>query len=137
MAHSTVIVSSAARSRRAAERAHRIRVWIAGMTALLLLFWIAAWAIVTGVLEIISAIRLRTVIEHEWSWIIGGVLSVLFGAIMIAQPGAGALAVVWLIGAYAILFGFSLFALAWRVYSFEQAEHEHRGGASAHQPVAP
>jgi uncharacterized membrane protein HdeD (DUF308 family) len=106
------------------------------ITALVLLYLIGAWAIITGVLEIISALRLRKVIEHEWAWVIGGALSVVFGLIMIGQPGVGALAVLWLIGTYAILFGFSLFILAWRVHEFEHKEHGHPGGASA-QPVAP
>ncbi|HEV2235870.1 MAG TPA: DUF308 domain-containing protein, partial [Ktedonobacterales bacterium] len=64
------------------------------MTALVLLYFIALWAIVTGVLEVISALRLRKVIEHEWAWIVSGALSIVFGLIMIAQPGAGALAVI-------------------------------------------
>ncbi len=108
-----------------------------GLTALVLLYIIAAWAIVSGILEIVSAVRLRTIIEHEWAWIVSGVLSILFGLIAIAQPGAGALAIIWLIGAYAILFGISLCLVAWRIRELEQAEHGHRGGASVQQPFVP
>src|SRR6516164_11780427 len=73
-----------------------------GMTALVLLMFIASWAIVIGVLQIWGAIRLRKEIEGEWLLALSGLLSVAFGVIMFAQPGAGALAVVWLIGSFAI-----------------------------------
>ena len=108
-----------------------------GLSALVLLYWIAAWAIAIGVLEIISAFRLRGVIEHDWTWIISGLLSVIFGVILIARPGAGALAVVWIIGIYAVLFGVSLFVLAWRVRELEQSDRGHPGGAGVPRPVAP
>jgi uncharacterized membrane protein HdeD (DUF308 family) len=91
-----------------------------GLTALVLLFIIAAWAIVKGALEVVSAVRLRKVIDNEWAWIAGGILSVIFGLILLVFPGAGALAVVWLIGAYAILFGITLVGVAWRVRELGQ-----------------
>ena len=91
-----------------------------GLTALALLFVIAAWAILTGVLEVIVAVRLRQVIEHEWAMIFSGVLSVLFGIVLLVAPGAGALAVVFLIGAYAIIFGIALLGLAWRLREHSQ-----------------
>lgn len=106
------------------------------LTALLLLYFIAAWAIITGVLEVISGYRLRHAVEHEWAWLLSGILSVLFGVLLIARPETGALAVVWLIGAFAVLFGISLFILAWHLREIERAEHGHAGGASAQQPVA-
>jgi len=83
-----------------------------GMTALVLLMFIASWAIVIGVLQIWGAIRLRKEIEGEWLLALSGALSVAFGVIMFAQPGAGALAVVWLIGWFAILAGCVYIALA-------------------------
>jgi len=86
-----------------------------GLTALTLVYIIAAWAIVTGVLELIAAVRLRNVISNEWTLGFAGVLSVVFGVLLFAQPGAGALAVVWIIGVYAVIFGIALLALAWRL----------------------
>jgi uncharacterized membrane protein HdeD (DUF308 family) len=91
-----------------------------GLTALALLFVIAAWAIVTGALEVVAAIRMRNVIDNEWTLIIAGVLSVLFGVVLLAQPGAGALAIVWLIGLYAVVFGIALLALSWRLRGLQQ-----------------
>jgi uncharacterized membrane protein HdeD (DUF308 family) len=85
-------------------------------TATLVLAFIAAWAIVTGVFEIAAAIWLRKVIEGEWILILAGAASVLFGVLLMLQPVAGALALVWLIGAYAIVFGvlFSILAFELR-----------------------
>lgn len=86
-----------------------------GITALALLFYIAIWAIATGVLEIASAIALRKEIEHEWMLGLSGLASVVFGALLVARPGAGALAVLWIIGAYAVVFGALLVLLAFKV----------------------
>jgi uncharacterized membrane protein HdeD (DUF308 family) len=91
-----------------------------GLTALVLLYIIAFWAVLTGVLEVVAAVRLRRVITNEWGLIIGGVLSVLFGVVLIVSPGAGALAVVFLIGAYAVLFGVTLLMLSWQLRSHKQ-----------------
>lgn len=88
-----------------------------GITALVLLYIIAFWAIVTGILEIVAAVSLRRAIANEIFLIIAGVLSVLFGILLIVNPGAGALSVVFVIGIYAIIFGISLIALAFRLRS--------------------
>jgi uncharacterized membrane protein HdeD (DUF308 family) len=86
-----------------------------GVTAIALLIMIAVWAIVSGVFEIVAAIRLRKEIANEWMLILSGALSVVFGALMILNPGAGALAVLWLIGSFAIAFGVLLVILAFRL----------------------
>jgi uncharacterized membrane protein HdeD (DUF308 family) len=82
-----------------------------GVAGLVLLTFIAAWAIITGVFEIMAAIRLRREIEGEWLLGLSGVASVLFGLLLLFQPVAGLIAVTWIIGAYAILFGVLLIAL--------------------------
>jgi uncharacterized membrane protein HdeD (DUF308 family) len=109
--------------------------FLPGLTALALLFVIAAWAIVTGVLEVIAAVRLREVIEHEWMMIFSGALSVIFGILLVAQPGAGALAVVWLIGTYAVIFGVSLVVLAWRLRSVFEDMHSLRSSLRETTPA--
>lgn len=75
------------------------------ITALVLLLFIAGWAIATGVLQIVGAIRLRHEIDDEWLLIASGVLSVVFGVLIALWPGAGALAMVLVIGAFAIMYG--------------------------------
>jgi uncharacterized membrane protein HdeD (DUF308 family) len=86
-----------------------------GITAVALLYLIAAWAVVRGVFEIVTAIQLRKEISNEWLLVIAGVLSVLFGVALVANPAAGALAVVWIIGTYALIFGLMMIALAFRL----------------------
>ena len=88
-----------------------------GITAIVLLYIIAAWAIVRGIVQIAAAIQLRKEIEGEFWLGLAGVVSVLFGFALFARPGAGALAVVWVIGTYAIAFGVLLVALGFRVKS--------------------
>jgi uncharacterized membrane protein HdeD (DUF308 family) len=92
-----------------------IAFFLPGMTALVLLLFIASWAIVIGVLQIWGAIQLRKEMEGEWLLALNGLLSVAFGVLVMAQPGAGALAVVWTIGWYAILAGCIYIGLAFRL----------------------
>ncbi len=99
-----------------------------GLTALILVYLIAAWAIGTGLAELAAAWRLRREIANEWMLAIAGLLSVAFGVVLVARPGAGALAVVWLIGAYAVAFGISLLALALR---FRRAAAAARAGSES------
>lgn len=94
-----------------------------GTTAFVLLYFIAAWAIITGVLDIVAAIELRKVITNEWAWGLGGLASAIFGVLLILFPGAGALSVVWLIGIYAIIAGIFFIALGFRLRS-----HPRSGG---------
>jgi len=89
-----------------------------GLTAVALLVYIAVWALVKGVLEIATAIRLRKEIQGEWLLVVGGAASVAFGALLLARPGAGVLAVLWLIAAYAVVFGVLLVLLAFRARRF-------------------
>jgi uncharacterized membrane protein HdeD (DUF308 family) len=91
-----------------------------GMTAAVLVLVIASWAIASGVLEIWAAIYLRREIDGEWLLGLTGLLSIAFGVILFVQPAAGALALAWLIGAFAVLIGVSLMALAFRVRQFKQ-----------------
>jgi uncharacterized membrane protein HdeD (DUF308 family) len=86
-----------------------------GMTALVLLYVIAAWAIFTGILKVVMAISLRRELENEWLMVVSGALSVFFGVILVALPGVGLLSLVWLVGIYALIFGIALIVLGFRV----------------------
>jgi uncharacterized membrane protein HdeD (DUF308 family) len=92
-----------------------------GVTALLLLFFIAGWAIAMGIFEIVGAIRLRKEIDNEWWLIASGAMSVIFGLVLIFAPGTGALALLFVIGVFAILHGVSLLALALRLRKHSHA----------------
>ncbi len=76
-----------------------------GLTALVLVTFIAVWAIVLGVMEIVGAIKLRKEIQGEWLLILNGAISVLFGLVLLWRPVTGLIALVWIIGAYAIILG--------------------------------
>lgn len=89
-----------------------------GITGMVLLYLIAFWAIFTGVLEIVAGIRLRAAIANEVLLILMGILSLLFGLLIIIFPGAGALAIAFWIAAYALIFGIMLIALAFRLRRF-------------------
>ena len=86
-----------------------------GVTAIVLLYMIAAWAIVRGIFEIVTAIQLRKEIRYEWTLIISGVISIIFGIVLVANPAAGALAMVVVIGAFALMFGVMTIVFAFRV----------------------
>ncbi len=84
-------------------------------TAVALLYVIAAWALLTGILEILAAIRLRRVIESEWLLGLSGLASAVMGILLIAWPRAGLLAIVWIVGVYALVYGTLLIGLALRL----------------------
>ena len=91
------------------------------VTALVLLYVIAGWAIVTGALEIAAAVRLRRHVTGEWLLALNGAVSIAFGVLVVVAPLAGALAVVWLIGAYAFVSGVVLIALGVRLRRLARA----------------
>jgi uncharacterized membrane protein HdeD (DUF308 family) len=91
-----------------------------GITALVLLFLVAAWAIVTGVAELVGAVRLRRIIRNEWLLVLIGVASILFGVLLVINPRAGLLTLVFLIGAYSLVGGVLLVALAFRLRSMKK-----------------
>ena len=93
-----------------------------GLTAFALLYLIAAWAIVRGLVEVVAAIHLRHVIEGEGWLILGGLATVAFGALILAFPGAGALSVVWIIATYAIVFGVLAILVAFRLRAFRRSD---------------
>jgi uncharacterized membrane protein HdeD (DUF308 family) len=95
-----------------------LTIWQPAAVGLAWIFMIAAWAVVTGIFEIITAIRLRKVITGEWALILGGVISVLFGLLAAFFPASGVFAVGTLIGIYAMLFGISMIVLALNLRKF-------------------
>lgn len=90
-----------------------------GVTALVLLVIIAVWAIANGILEIVTAIRLRKEIANEWLLVLAGVTSTIFGGLLLFWPKLGILALLWWMGSFAIVFGLLLIALAFRVKKWE------------------
>jgi uncharacterized membrane protein HdeD (DUF308 family) len=98
-----------------------------GITAITLLFVIAAWALAGGALQVAAAIRLRKVITGEWLLGLSGVLSIALGVLLVAFPGPGALALVIWIGAYAFVFGILLMVLGFKLRGLRSPR--------AHQPA--
>jgi uncharacterized membrane protein HdeD (DUF308 family) len=91
-----------------------------GLTAIVLQVFIACWAVAIGFMQIIGAIQLRKEIRDEWLLIAGGALSILFGCILLTQPRVGALALLYVIGSYAVLYGV---LLVW--FSIRLRSHSH------------
>jgi uncharacterized membrane protein HdeD (DUF308 family) len=86
-----------------------------GVTALVLLYVVAIWPILSGVAEVIAAVALRREIEGEWVLFLVGVLSVVLGVTMTVLPGVGLLSLIWLVGLYALAIGVAMIVLAFRV----------------------
>ncbi|MEA2511877.1 MAG: hypothetical protein QOJ59_1364 [Thermomicrobiales bacterium] len=101
------------------------------ITALTLLYFIAAWAILTGIFEVVAAIRLRRVITGEFLLALSGVASIIFGLAIAIFPGSGAVALVWLIGAYAVVIGILLIMLAFRLRNWQDNTRRPAMRASA------
>jgi uncharacterized membrane protein HdeD (DUF308 family) len=92
-----------------------------GITALTLLYLVAIWAITMGVFQVVAAIALRREIEGECWMGLGGAMSVVFGILLVVSPGTGLVALVWLVGAWAIVFGASSLGLAYRLHGVDAA----------------
>ncbi len=86
-----------------------------GLTSLVLVYMIASWAVITGILEIVAAIRLRNEITNEWMLGVGGLVSIALGVLLFLRPVAGGLAIIWTIAAYALIFGVLLVVLGFRL----------------------
>jgi len=95
-----------------------------GITGIALFIMVIVWAMVTGVLEIAAAIQLRRFLENEWLLAFSGILSIFLGIAMLAWPGASVIALAWLIGIYAIIFGITLIALGIRLKGWEPSGNQ-------------
>ena len=91
-----------------------------GMTALTLLYLVAIWAISTGFLQIVAAIEFRREIDGEGWMVLGGILSIVFGGLLVAFPGSGLVTLVWMVGFWAELFGFSSLGVAHRLRGIDR-----------------
>ena len=91
-----------------------------GMTALTLLYLVSIWAIGMGILQIASAIEFRREIDGEFFVVLGGIFSIVLGGLLVAFPGTGLLSLVWLVGFWAELFGFSSLGIAYRLHGIDR-----------------
>jgi len=91
-----------------------------GMTALVLLMFIAAWAIIIGALQLYAAVQLWKVIDNAWWLVLSGLISMAFGVVLFGWPGAGALATIWTIAWYAVFFGCMLVGLSFEIKKFKR-----------------
>jgi uncharacterized membrane protein HdeD (DUF308 family) len=92
-----------------------------GLTALSLLYLVAFWAIATGTFQVIAAVALRRELDGEFWMALGGIASIVFGAFLVAFPGAGLLSLVWLVGVWSVVFGVSSLGLAYRLHAVDAA----------------
>ena len=96
-----------------------------GMTALTLLYLVSFWAVTTGILQIASAIEFRREIDGELFVVLGGIFSIMLGGLLVAFPGTGLLSLVWLVGFWAELFGFSSLGIAYRLHGIDRDLNKH------------
>ncbi len=101
-----------------------LTIWQPMTMGLAWIFFIAAWAVVTGIFEIFSAVKLRKVIEGELWMILSGILSILFGILAFVYPQSGAFAVGLIVGIYALMFGILLIMLAFRLRKHKERSAE-------------
>lgn len=101
-----------------------------GLAIYVLLLFLGFWAIARGIMEIVAAIALRREVANEFMLLLCGAVSILFGFMVVARPGAGALAIVWLIGTLAIIYGIFETALSIRL-------RQLKGRLESHGPAAP
>jgi uncharacterized membrane protein HdeD (DUF308 family) len=99
------------------------------LTAVVLLFFIASWALATGILKIVAAIRLRKEISNEFWLVFSGIASVIFAFLVMLNPAAGAMAMVWLIGWYALIMGTMLVILSFKLRGLRRLDY--RTGVTA------
>jgi uncharacterized membrane protein HdeD (DUF308 family) len=92
--------------------------WNPALGGITLTYVIAAWAIVTGILTIITALRLREEIDNEWWLVLSGVLAIIFGVLVFQNVLAGILTIAWVFGIFAVVVGILSIALAFRVRDF-------------------
>jgi uncharacterized membrane protein HdeD (DUF308 family) len=111
-----------------------------GLAALVLLYIIAAWAIVTGIMEIVTAFAIRDLVSQEWVLALAGTLSVVLGILLFLFPGAGILSILWLVGIYGIVFGLLFLVRAFQLRSWASSVTAQTlpddGTASAASPEA-
>ncbi len=98
-----------------------------GITAVFLVTLVAIWAIITGILEIIVAIRLRKELTNEWMLILAGILSVVFGVLLFMQPVVGVVVLAWYIGFYALFLGIFLLSVGFRLRKVHKNFEGHHG----------
>lgn len=102
-----------------------------GIALLTFLYFVAGWALISGVVEIVAAVRLRKVIEREWALGLAGFTSIIYAFALLAFPGLGLIAMSWMLGAYAVIFGILMINT-----SINVRREQHRiGGMGTPKPV--
>ena len=102
------------------------------VAALALLYFIASWAILTGIFEIVAALEFRNLIPGEWATFLGGVLSILLGIMLFAFPSAGAVGLIWAIALYAMIFGIMEIVFAFRLRGLGQKLEPKQTSSTSH-----
>lgn len=103
-----------------------------GLTAVSLLYLVAFWAITMGTFQVVAAIALRRELDGELWMALGGVVSIVFGALLVVLPGEGLLSLVWLVGIWSVVFGVSSIGLAYRLHGLSVALPRLAGRVTAH-----